>query len=1770
MSNTQLFVLDTNQQPVPIGVAGELHIGGAGVAKGYLNLPELTAQKFVASPFDATQRLYRSGDRVRWLADGNLEFLGRLDDQVKVRGFRIELGDIESRLRQIAGVREAAVAVHGDGPQARLVAYVVGDEFALVETARDGLADQLPDYLQPSAYVQLERLPLTLNGKVDRKALPEPGAATETFVEPAGDTEQRLAAIWAPILRQDRISADANFFALGGHSLLATRIVSEIAKQFGKPVPVRALFEHSTVRKLATYLDAQTASGYAAIPRQPRDGEALPLSFAQQRLWFIDRLEGGSRQYNMPAALRLRGALDTTALQGALDAIVARHEILRTRYVEVDGQPRQVVDAPVPVVIATTDLSTLSEAQREERVLQLARDEAAAPFDLARDPMLRCHLVRLAHEEHALLFTLHHIASDGWSNGILVKDFVAFYTALRDGVAPAVAPLRVQYADYAAWQHAQLRGDALARGLDYWRRQLAGIPAVHSLPLDKPRPAQQRFQGQVHEHVIDAELADAIRAFCRARDVTPFVFVQTALAVLIGRFSRETDIVLGMPIAGRAHADTENLIGFFVNTLVLRTDLSDNPDFDTLLARSRRVVLEADSHQHIPFDMLVDELKPARSLSHNPLVQILVNSFEAADDAPAPVSGLAFEPLRAGGSADLAKADLTLYTRSLGEQLYFKWSYRSSLFEAATIARLAESLAVLLREVVRRPQTPVQDIVLLDAVQADAVLDAAQPQRHDYAALPLHLRIAAFARSRPQQIAFDHDGRTITYAALDADADALARVLVAHGAGPGGVVAVLADRGIAYATGVLAALKTGAAYAPLAGELPDARLAHMLRDSGACVLLQQDRFAGRLDTGLPTISLDALPVANGIATDWPVPAAGAASHVLYTSGSTGEPKGVVGTHDSLINRVDWMHERFPFAPDDVCCLITSTAFVRAVWELFVPLAGGQKTVVFDAERITDLQGFLDDLGRHGVTRIVTAPTLARALIDLPDATRQLSRLRYWFVSGEPLKCDVARRITAVLPQVTLCNLYGSTETMSDVSYQVVDVVPDRATVPIGRAIANSALLVLDGRLRPVPPGMPGEICIAGANLARGYLNQPALTQERFPEHALGREFGERVYRTGDLGRVLADGTVECLGRMDYQVKVRGFRIELGEIEARLLRSDRVKEAVLRVMGDADAAHLVAYIVPEHALDEAGLDALRRELREWLPDYMQPAAFVVLDAFPLTPNGKVNRRALPEPDYAAQRSYRAPEGATQIAIAEVWAQLLKHERVSSGSNFFELGGHSLLATRVASAIAAQLGKDVPVRAIFEHADLCSLARYVDEEARSASARIPFAPRDLPLPLSFAQQRLWFVDRFEGGSVQYNMPVAMRLTGALDIAALQRALDAIVARHEVLRTVYVETGGSAVQRISPAVPVLLARLSLRDLSGEERERAIARLSHAEARRPFDLAADLMLRCSLVELGDDDHVILFTMHHIASDGWSKGVLVKEFAALYAAFVAGDGSPLLPLPLQYADYAHWQRSPAQAEVLQRDLAYWQRQLADLPQVHGLPLDRPRPARQAFGAQRLQIQIDADLTQRLRVLAREHDATLFMLLQSAFALLIGRWSNETDVVLGTPIAGRVAREIEPLIGFFVNSLVLRTDLSGDPSFAELLARGRQTALDAFAHQSTSFEMLVETLKPERHLSHAPLYQIVIALQNHERNALSLPGLTIDAVGSDAASIDVDLHLAIAESADGLHLRWLYADSLFDAATIARFAESFATLLSSIVDAPTQSVQSLPLLPAAD
>ncbi len=1770
IGNARIYVLDPHLFPTPAGVPGEAYVGGAGVVRGYLDRPALTAERFVPDPFalEPGARMYRTGDRLRWKMDGTLEFISRLDAQVKIRGFRIEPGEVESVLAAHADVREARVIVREDEPgEKRLVAYVVGGTDA--DGLRAHLRHTLPEYMVPAAFVVIDRLPLTPTGKLDVRALPAPdlAGAADRHVPPRTPAEEVLAGIWGAVLRLDRIGATDNFFDLGGHSLLAVAVVSRVREVFGVELPLRAVFETPTVGELAARVDALRCEGAPLLPPVvPADRTApLPLSFAQERLWFLDRLQPGMALYNSSAALRLIGALDAALLERALGEVVRRHEVLRTTFAEHGGAPVQTIAPFAGFVLPVEDLGGLEAAEAEAAVRARVADAVSRPFDLPAGPLFAPALLRLADDEHVLLLRMHHVITDGWSMGVLVRELTALYAAFRDGGDPSLPALPVQYADYAVWQRAQLEGAALDGQLAYWRDQLAGAPELLELPTDRPRPAVQAFRGARVPVVLPGELLERLQALGRGEGATLYMVVLAAFQALLSRMAGTEDVVVGSPIAGRGRRETEGLIGFFVNTLVLRGDLSGDPGFRALLGRVRDVTLGAYEHQDVPFERLVAELQPERSLAHAPLFQVMF-TLQTADAPAGGVDGLRIRPV--GTAPETARFDLALDLAADPSGIRGALEYRTDLFDPATAERMVQRLAAVLEQVAADPERRLSALELMDDGERRA-LHAWSGTETPYPPRALHALFAEQAARTPDAPALVFDGRTVAYAELDAAANRLAQHLIRCGAAPETVVGVVAERTPETAIALLAVLKAGAAYLPLDPSYPADRLRYMLADSGARLIVSHGALPAGLDAGrladadLPRVvdpMLDAERIAACPAVAPSVPAdAESLAYVIYTSGSTGRPKGVAVPHRGVPNLASWKATRLGQRADDRALQFASLSFDAAVEELFGAWLIGGTLVMAPREALMPGEPLRETLRRERIT-FATLPPSVLAMLDPAD----FPDLRVVVSAGEALPASVAARWADA---VELHNAYGPTETT--VSAASGRVMPGRVTADggavngdaadgiapdIGRPLENVRAAVLDGAGRLVPPGVPGELYIGGAGVARGYLGRPALTAERFVPDAYGERPGARWYRTGDRVRWTREGTLQYLGRMDAQVKVRGFRIEPGEVERVLLAHPGVREARVLVRQDAPGEkRLVAYVA-----GEVDGDALRAHLRGSLPEYMVPGAFVVLDALPRTPNGKLDVRALPVPDFmASANTYVEPRTPLEETVAGIWGEVLRVDRVGAADRFFDLGGHSLLAARVVSRIRQVLGVEMPLRTLFQGLTVAEVADAVDALRRTDGPVAPPVvpvPRDEPLPLSFAQERLWFLDRLQPGSAFYNLASALRLSGALDAPALERALGEVVRRHEALRTTFAQAGGAPVQTIAPYAGFALPIEDLSALDADAREGAVTRRASEEAARAFDLAAGPLFRAVLLRVDRDDHVLLVAMHHAVSDGWSMNVLVRELSALYGAYADGWDAALPDLPVQYADYAVWQRAQLSGDALERQLAYWRERLGGAPELLDLPTDHPRPAVQAFRGAQVPVAFSGGLLERLKRLGQREGATLYMVLLGAFQVLLAKYAGTEDVVVGSPVAGRNRAETEGLIGFFVNTLVLRTGLQGDPHFREVLRRVRDVTLGAYEHQEIPFEKLVAELHPERSLGHAPLFQVMFSLNQAEPARAPLPGLRVQGMGVEQHATKFDLTLGLSVHAEGIGGTLEYSTALFDRATMERMLGHLGRILEQVAD----------------
>ncbi|MFF7523906.1 amino acid adenylation domain-containing protein, partial [Streptomyces pseudovenezuelae] len=1606
-----------------------------------------------------------------------------------------------------------------------------------------------------------------------------------TFTPPATTTEELLAGIWAQVLDLDPtdagggIGVEDSFFELGGHSLLATQVISRVREVFAAEIPLAALFDQPTVRGLAAVIDG-AGRGDVLPPITVADrSHPLPLSFAQQRLWFLDQLEPGSVEYNMSTRLHLPGELDLRALGAALDAIVARHEVLRTRLVaDQDGIPHQIIDPPASLPLPVVDLSGSTHPVGEGNAV--IAGQGLAPFDLATGPLVRAALLRVDGDDHVLALAFHHVVFDEWSDRAFQRELLALYEAFRAGLPDPLAPLGIQYADFAVWQRQWLSGEVVDAQLAYWRERLTGVPILE-LPTDRPRPPVRSTEGAVRRFAVPARTADALRALSRERGTTMFMTLLAAFDVLMSRYGGSDDIAVGTPVANRNRAETEDLLGFFVNTLVLRTDLSGDPTFTELLARVRETALGAYAHQDLPFEQVVDELVAERDRSRTPLFQVLF-SYDSEERGGGPASGERGDSVPGALPDSLpVKFDLMV---SLGEDdgaLTGEIQFSTALFDAATIERMTGHLTALLEAVAADPGRPVGALPLLTAPERDHLL---RTWTDTTATLPpvngIHELIAERAAARPDSVAVVSGDRTLTYGELLARANRLAHLLRQKGVGTESVVGLCLERGPDMVAAVLAVWQAGAAYLPLDPSYPADRLAYMLADSGTSVLVGHREVAAGLvgadgprtvvwlDDPATRTALAALPAIAPRVSVLPLQLA----YVIYTSGSTGRPKGVQITHRGVLNRVSWMQDRHRLADTERVLQKTPLTFDASVWELLWPLSTGAELVLVEPGRHGDLDHVVELLESRRITVVQFVPSLFKLFVAHPWPSA-LPSLRAVFCGGEALPVDDVARFYARNATAVVANLYGPTENTIDAAstecprpHGTADWSPG-GLVPIGRPLTNVRLMVLDERLQPVPVGVAGELFIAGESLARAYGDRPALTAERFVADPYAGD-GSRAYRSGDQVRWRADGRLEFLGRVDQQVKVRGFRIEPGEVESVLTAHPGVRSAVVTTWGEAADRALVAYLVPAGPVDGIPAAAeLREHLRRSVPEFMVPTFFTELAALPLTPNGKLDRAALPAPEASRPEAvaFVAPSGTVEELLAGIWGRVLGVERVGAQDDFFELGGHSLLATQVVSRIRDVLDAEVPLAALFDRPTVRSLAALVEGSARTTVRPVTPVGRDRPLPLSFAQQRLWFLDQLEPGSTEYNLPMRVRMGRDLDIVALRSALGALVARHEVLRTRLV-TGadGVAYQVIDPPTEF---PLPLVDLCAESDPLgAAARVVAADEATPFDLANGPLIRAMLLRVAADDHILALSLHHVVSDEWSTRIFQSELTRLYDAFRAGRAPDLPPLAVQYADFAVWQRQWLTGDVLDEQLAHWRGRLHGAP-VLELPTDRPRPAVWSPAGARTRFTVPEQTVAALRALSREHGTTMFMTLLAAFDVLLGRYAGTDDVVVGTPVANRNRAETEDLIGFFVNTLVLRTDLSGDPAFTELLGRVRAMALDAYAHQDLPFEQLVDDLAVERDRSRSPLFQVLFNYFSQGEG-----GEVVDDAeaflgdSGDALTTRFDLRLVLVEDAGALAGEFEYSTALFDAGTVERMARHLVTLLAGVALDAGRTVGELPLL----
>jgi amino acid adenylation domain-containing protein len=1796
---------------------GEIWVSGPSVAAGYWGRSEESEEVFGARlPEDPERRFLRTGD-LGFVRDGQLFVTGRLKDLLILRGRNHYPQDLElAAERSHPALRPgcgAAFPLSVDGEERAVIVHELergreADAAVAAGALRAAVALEHDIHLHEVVLIRRGGLPKTTSGKVQRRACRERWLAGDLAViwsdrespdapahgSRAPDTPRLTAEM---LLAADRgeqprlletdlrsriagllgtgpegLPTAAPLAALGLDSLLVMELRNGIEESFGVPLGVADVLESPGLSDLAAVVLHGMEGSRAGLSVVADGSGEHPLSAGQRALWFLHRLAPDSSSYNLAAAVRVSGPLSRMALQRALQALVDRHPILRSEIVERSGEPVQRVLERAESRLSWVEAPDWSEEQVRDHLA----GEAWRPFDLGSPPLLRVAVVA-GRDDRRLVLAVHHIAADLWSMAVLLRELELLYRDEDDAPLPGLPAPELSYGDFVAWQEAVLAGSGGERHWDYWRQELGGDLPELALPVDRPRPPVQTFRGAARSHWLAADTAEGLAALARGRGATLFAVLLAGLQALLHRYTGEDDLLVGSPAAGRPSAAWAGVVGYFVNPVVLRAALSPDLAFTALVDQARRKVLEALRHQDLPFPWIVERLCPEREPSRNPLFQVMLVLHQAQlrdqQGLGALAAGVPGAVLRVGPLAlqalpleqRAAQLDLTLSASELDGGLLLALQFSTDLFEGATVERMLRHYETLVRGALEDPGRPLQDLPLLDPAERAQLVGEWNPT---WAGIPAPRRIdglfEAQVRRTPEAPALVCDDYVLSYVELDARANRLARHLRALGVGPEIPVGVLLDRTPDLVVGLLAVLKAGGAYVPLDPAYPGARLAYYLEDSGAPVLLSRADLASAVPastggTGVRRVLLDEDAAEIGSRRDEPLRRSAAErnlAYVIYTSGSTGRPKGVAIEHRSAAVLLHWASEVFPAADLRAVLAATSVCFDLSVFEIFVPLSWGGTVVLVDSALRLAAPSPPD------VSLVNTVPSVLAEVLrnaGLPGSVRAVN------LAGEPLPSALAEQIARLGSVERLFNLYGPSEATTYSTFALVPWNGNRQP-SIGRPVTGTRAYVVDPRMELLPVAVPGQLFLGGAGLARGYLGRPDLTAERFVPDPFSGEPGGRLYRTGDRCRFRADGELEFLGRIDHQVKIRGFRIELGEVEAAVEAHPAVAEAVVLVREDSPGdRRLVAYVVP--AGDCAPeVSELREALQGRLPSFMLPSAWVVLGSLPQTPSGKIDRRSLPPPREAAAQEPAMPQSPLERWLAEAWSDLLGTGTIGRNDSFFHLGGHSLLALRLAARVRQELEVELPLAAVLAEPTVAGLARRI-EALRAPLDLDPIlpAPRTGDLPLSFAQQRLWFLHRMRPESPAYNMAGAIRVTGPLDAAALQRALVEIVRRHEALRTCFPETGGAARQVIGPAGGPQPAFLDLRPLPPATRVAELLRMSTVEARRPFDLAQAAPLRALFVRTAEDEHVVLLAMHHVVADGWSVEILLRELSALYEAFAAGLPSPLAELPVQYADFALWQRTRLAGPALDSDLAWWREHLAGAPTALELPLDRPRPAVQSLRGSACR----SAFPNGLREVGREHGVTLFMTVLAGLGALLGRYTGEEDLLIGSPVANRGRAEVQDLVGCFVNVLALRIGLGGRPGFTELLQRVREEALVACAHQELPFERLVESLGLPQDTSRPPLVQVVLAVE-HAAVSPRLADLQVERMAVDLGAARFDLTLFAEDRQDGLELTLEYGSDLFDEGTARRFLDHFQTLLAAAAMDPARPLADLPLVTDAE
>ncbi|UCH98493.1 MAG: amino acid adenylation domain-containing protein [Candidatus Aminicenantes bacterium] len=1796
-ANMQIYIFDRQMRTVPEGIAGEIYISGHGLARGYLNRPELTAEKFIFyKPYRSyrsytsyiSKRIFKTGDLARMLPDGNLEFLGRIDQQVKIRGYRIEPVEIERRLLSHDEIKEVVVTAREDQSEEKyLCAYIVprsakATASLSVSQLRKFSSLELPAYMIPSYFMILDKIPLTLNGKVDGKALPNPDTSgtTDGYVAPRDVLEKTLEELWYEVLfrgetqkiEKNAIGIDANFFELGGHSLNATILVSKIHKVLNVKVSLTQMFKAPTIRGLSEYIKDTSEDKYNDIEIVPQK-DYYALSSAQKRLYLLHLMDEEGTGYNIPSVVKLKGVCDKVRLEDTFKWLIKRHDSLRTSLLMVEEEPVQRIHETVGFGLEYDEAMMGDEREQSKKQLERITANFFKPFDLSRAPLLRVGLIKVDDRVpvHLLMVDMHHIISDGVSMEIFIREFMALYGGEE------LPPLRLQYKDYAQWQNREQESDSIKKQEAYWVKLFEGEIPVLTLPTDFPRPVVQSFAGDRLNFELGEEATRALRALALEEGVTLYMVLVALFNLFLSKIASQEDIVIGTPIAGRRHADLIDIIGMFVNTLALRNDVPGHQPFREYLGQVKDNTLEAFENQEYQYENLVEKVAVVRDTSRNPLFDVMF-ILQNVDSPKIEIRGLTLEPHLYNNYT--SKFDLTLEAIEDDNALLFTFEYATRLFKKETIHRFIDYFKKITLSVKENPGQKISRIEIISPEEKKRILNDFNNTKVEYPKhKTIHRLFAEQVERTPGHIALLGVGTRfiasdlrkqamhVTYRELNERTNQLGRVLIQRGVKPDTIVGIMMERSLEMIIGILGILKAGGAYLPIDPDYPDERSQYMLADSGAKILISD-----RDDVKTGHCSVFVLDLVHVIHYETVIQKKGAGSeqcsvptllpatslaYVIYTSGSTGKPKGVLVEHCSVVNILCDLQRKYPISQIDNYLFKTSVLFDVSVTELFGWFMGGGWLTLLEPLREKDPWAIMDVVERDSVTHINFVPSMFNTFVQIlnPRNIHRLFCLKYIFLAGEALLPELVEKFRRFGSPILLENIYGPTEGTIYSSNYSLSQWQGTGNISIGKPMQNVTLYILDNYNRLQPVGIVGELCIGGLGLARGYLNRPELTAEKFDHDLWDYQDGnhrsyrfymsyisKRLYKTGDLARLWADGNIEFLGRIDHQVKIRGFRIEIAEIESSLSNHKAVRYIAVVANEDQNGdKDLCAYIVLNEEVD---VSELKIYLSEKLPSYMIPSYFVILDKMPLTSTGKIDRRVLPGPVPEVRLGERAaPLEETEQKVANLWAEVLgiPKDKVDIHTNFFESGGHSLKAVVLISKIHKELYAKLPLITIFKAPTIYGLARYIKSVKIDKYAFIEAVEKKEYYVLSSTQRRLYFLWQMEKGTVSYNLPLVTIVNGKLARYRFEEVVRRLIERHESLRTGFLLRGKESVQRIHRKVDLSISDYEAADEDDEQVKAILAGFI-----RPFDLSRAPLFRVGLIKINPQKHLLLFDMHHIISDGVSMALLVSEFVHLY------EEKTLPVLRIQYKDFSQWENALLKWDRMKKQEVYWLNRFKDDIPMLAIPTDYPRQAMQKSEGDRVQWEIDSQLTIKIKTITRESDATLFIFLLAVYIILLSKYAEQEDIVVGIPVAGRNHADLQDIVGMFVNTLAIRSHPNSDKTFTVFLEEIKENALNAYENQDYPFDTLVEKLEIARQPGRNPLFDTLFVSEDLGTPELRVKDLEFIPYEFENAISHMDLVLYVNEPREQIGLILEYATALYKRSTVEEMLQDYIEILEQV------------------